>query len=251
MQYNDFLKVLRLNSRVISVERVDGADAEMLKEPCSLAVLNRVMEGESVLVTDSNMRCSGARAGFGFSDEMPAIPGGFGNFISQGKGVGYPAGERIKRTPELAEQMMLSQPKNVMNNKTAIKLSPYSEGVDCDTVIALVNADQLSTLIHLFNFENASYDNVIVPMCSGCASVFRIPFGEWKKESPRAVVGGVDVCSRIYFPSDTFFFTVPNASFLRMIELSDENMLASPIFKSVKKRLEKAFPLDAEAVTAE
>lgn len=241
MNYSEFLNELKLHNRIVTATRIDAENPEMLKGACSLAVLCRAMEGETVTVTADNLRCKGAVAGFGFSDEFPAIPGGFGNFIAHGKGEGFPHGERIKRTPELGEQMMLSQPQNVMGGKSAVKLEPYREGGGGDIVIVLVNADQLSVLVHLFNYENPYYDNVIVPMSSGCASVFRIPFGELEKESPRAVIGGVDVFSRPHFPADSLFFTVPHRSFARMTELSGESVMASPIFKGVKKRLEQAF----------
>lgn len=241
MNYSEFLNELKLTNRIVSAARIDAENPEMIKDACSLAVLQRAMQGETIVVTKDNLRCKGASAGFGFSDEFPAIPGGFGNFIAHGKGEGFPPGERIKRTPELGEQMMSVQPKNVIDGKSAVRLAPYREGGDGDIVIILVNADQLSTLIHLFNYENPSYDNVIVPMSSGCASVFRIPFGELKKESPRAVVGGVDVFSRPYFPADSLFFTVPHCSFERMVELCGESVLVSPIFKGVKKRLEQVF----------
>lgn len=241
MGYSEFLNQLKLENRIVTAARIDAENHEIIKGACSLVVLRRAMNGETLIVTEDNLQCKGAAAGFGFVDEFPTIPGGFGNFIAHGKGEGFPPGERIKRTPELGEQMMLSQPQNVMGGKSAVRLSPYREGDDGDIVIILVNTDQLSTLVHLFNYENPSYDNVIVPMSSGCASVFRIPFGELEKESPRAVIGGVDVFSRPHFPADSLFFTVPHRSFVRMIELSGESVMASPIFKGVKKRLEQAF----------
>ena len=246
MDYQAFLRELRLEGRVLAITRLDdNQNASTIRRGCSLAALTRALDGEAVVFTADNMECSGACAGFGFSDELPPIPGGFGYFLSCGRGEGYPPGERVKRTPELGEQMLFGQPKDVMSGFAAIKVSPYREDRQPDTVACLVNCDQLSALIHLFGFESPAYDNVIAPMVSGCASVFRIPFGELARGADaRAVIGGVDVFSRPHFPADTLFFTVPGVAFARMLSLLDESMLASPIWRGVQRRL--ALPMRAE-----
>lgn len=239
MDYQTFLWELQLEGKVLAITRRDATHgASTIRRGCSLAALSRAMDGEAVVFTAGNLECRGACSGFGFSDDLPPVPGGFGHFLSCGRGKGYPPGERVKRTPELGEEMLLGQPKSVMEGYGAIEVSPYREGGQPDTVSCLVNCDQLSALIHLFCFESAAYDNVIAPMVSGCASVFRIPFGELARgAAARAVIGGVDVFSRPHFPADTLFFTVPGTAFARMLSLLDESVLASPIWRGVQRRL--------------
>lgn len=246
MDYQTFLQELQLEGRVLAItRREDAQGASTIRRGCSLAALTRALDGEAVVFTADNMECSGASSGFGFSDDLPPIPGGFGHFLSCGRGKGYPSGERIKRTPELGEQMMFGLPQNVMEGFTSIEVSPYREGGQPDTVSCLVNCDQLSALIHLYCYESDAYDNVIAPMVSGCASVFRIPFGELARGvDARAVIGGVDVFSRPHFPADTLFFTMPGTTFARILSLLDESMLASPIWRGVQRRL--ASPIRAE-----
>lgn len=239
MRYKDFAQKLKLENKVTGIDRIPSCgDYRKCPEACSLAVLNRVMEGETVCLDVNNTSCKGSCTGLGLSDGIPQIPGGFGAFISHGSGDGFPPGERIKKDAKLAEEMLLKQPQDVMGGYSAIELKPYEEGDDPDLVTMLVTPDQLSTLIHLFNYECTDYDNVIMPMTSGCASVFRIPFGELKRgEKARGIVGNVDVFSRPHFPADSFFFTIPGKAFRHMLDIAGESVIASPIWKGVGKRL--------------
>lgn len=239
MDYQDFLDELHLEDRVLGITRLkDAQDGSALRGGCALAALQRALSRETVIFTRENVGCTGANAGFGFSDELPLIPGGIGDFLAQGHGEGFPAGEHVKRTPALGEAVFRGQPQGVMKGYAAIQVGPYAPYSVPDTVTCLVNCDQLSALIHLFCFESAAWDNVITPMVSGCASIFRIPFGELSRaEGARAVIGNVDVFSRPHFPADSLFFTVPGTAFARMLSLLDESVLTSPIWRGVRDRL--------------
>lgn len=239
MEYQEFTRKLKLEGGVIGIDRISRQDCgDRLPEPCLLATLKRVMAGNTVYVNSANMSCKGGCTGVGLSDGIPDIPGGFGHFIASGRGKGYPSGERVKKDPKTAKDMLLNQPQNVMDGNDAIRLSPYEPGDNPELVTILVNPDQLSALVHIFNYENADYDNVIMPMSSGCSSVFRIPFGELGKGSrARAVVGNVDIFSRLHFPADRFFFTIPGSAFRHMLGVADESILASPIWNGIAKRL--------------
>lgn len=240
MEYAAFLDELCLDKRVIAITRLKepAPDAPQLREGCTLAAIRRVMAGATLIVTPVNATCKGGATGFGLRDGIPDVPGGFGNFLSCGGGEGCPPGERVKKTSELGEKMLLNQPQRVMEGFHAVELRPYQPHLCPDTVTVLVNPDQLSALIHLFNYEKSDYDTVIAPMVSGCASIFRIPFGELERgEAARAVIGNVDVFSRPHFDADSFFFTVPGTSFSHMLAIAGESVLVSPIWRGVKKRL--------------
>lgn len=244
MDTQEFLQELKLNNKAVAITRVTVTEAqEKIRKGCTLALLQKVMDGESVLVTADNVGCGGAKAGFGLCDGLPDTPGGIGYFLSYGRGEGYPPGERIKRNPDLGEQLLLNQPQDVMAGHNALKLEALvsadgSDIEDFDLVTFLTTPDQLSALIHIFNFDKVAYDTVIVPMTSGCASVFRIPFAESEKGSnARAVIGNVDIFSRVHFPADTFFFTISAECFKAMLADSDESILVSPIWKAMRKRI--------------
>lgn len=238
MKYEELIKLLKLENKVISVTRINDTKAvDVKKGGCSLRVLKKVFDGENLIFNSDNMSCGGAKAGYGFSDEIPNIPGGFGNFISTGAGEGFPPGEKIKCSIPVAEQMLTKQPKDVMDGNTSILAKPYESNDTPDLVMILANPDQLSALIHLFNFRKADYDNVIMPMVSGCASLFRIPFGELKRENPRAIVGNVDIFSRPHFDKDRFFFIISAKDFENILIDADDSFLFAPIWNGIKKRL--------------
>lgn len=223
-----FLSIQRLQEPCESTPKGSG---------CSLRLLQKALEGETVFFNAADLSCRGAATGLGFSDGIPDTPGGFGHFISSGRGEGYPPGERIKCSPQLGEEMLLAQPQKVMHGYSAICVQPYGSAIASDLVTVLANLDQISALIHLFNFRKAAYDNVIAPMSSGCASVFRIPFGELETEHPRAVIGNIDVFSRPHFGANTAFFTVSGEDFAQMLADAQESVLASHIWRGIKARL--------------
>lgn len=229
---------LKLENKVLSIRRTkDKHPAHDDKKGCNLRLLNNVMSGETITITQNSTSCRGANNGFGFIDGLPDIPGGFGNFITKGKGEGFPPGERIKCSIAVAEQMILTQPTNVMEDFTAIEVKLFDEDSPSDLVAILVNPDQLSALVHLFNYRKHEYDQVIMPMSSGCASLFRIPFGELLSGRRRAVIGNADIFSRPHFEKDTVFFVIDREIYEEMLEDADESFLISPIWNGVKKRL--------------
>jgi len=65
-------------------------------------------------------------------------------------------------------------------------------------VIFYVNADQLTALVVLANYDDPDSSSVYIPQASGRQSTCLIPFHESQQERPRAVVGLMDVSARPY-----------------------------------------------------
>lgn len=239
MKLLDLAKELKLEDKILSITATNNSEVtSSIKSGCTLKALNlAINNGETIFISEATISCSGAKTGFGLYDGLPKIPGGFGNFIAQGAGKGFPPGERIKATPQIGEKMLLGQPQDVLSNYDFLRIKPYCEDDQADLVTSLVNADQLSALVHLFNYRKTGYDTIIAPMTSGCASIFRIPLGELKLDNPRGVIGNLDIFSRPHFDKDTFFFTVPEKDFRKMLEDADESFLIAPIWNGVRKRL--------------
>jgi uncharacterized protein (DUF169 family) len=238
MTYEALARELKLAAPFVAITRIKGAAGDSpVKSGCTLRVLHDVFAGRRVVLTESEMTCRGARIGFGFFDGLSAIPGGMGYFLSTGRGEGFPAGERLKCSPEIAEAMILNQPRNVLEGFDGIELKPYETGDNPDLVLALVDPDRLSAMTILYSYRTSAIDTVIMPMSSGCASVVRIPVGELCNAVPRAVIGNGDVMSRQYFDPDSFFFVMPGKRFAEMLEDADASFLCAPMFSKVKKRL--------------
>jgi uncharacterized protein (DUF169 family) len=239
MKTNEFLKELKLENKALSI--ILSNDEVVMEQHksrgCSLAMLNRALKGETVHISGCGFSCPGAVRGFGFCDKYPDIKGGIEYFLSYGAGEGFPKGERIKNNPETAKKMLNNQPIGVLDGNNSIIIKPYEEGDDAKLVTFLAQPDQLSGLVQIFSYRTGSYENVIAPLCSGCASIFRIPLGELKRENPRGVIGNIDMVGRSFFDSNTFFFTIPLKSFCEMLEDADGSFLFSFGWKDIRKRL--------------
>ena len=233
------LKELKLEGKALSIILTnDEATPERPRDTgCSLSLLKRAMSGETLCFDGRKMACPGAMRGMGFYDGLPQIKGGFGNFISNGAGEGFPDGEKVKKTPETGEEMMKLQPTGVLNGFQYIVVKPYENGDNAAAVTFIATPDQLAGLIQLFSYRTGEYDNVIAPLSSGCASIFRIPLGELSRQKPRAVIGNVDTLARVYFDKNTFFFTIPMKAFKEMLEDAPNCFFTTFNWKGVKERL--------------
>jgi uncharacterized protein (DUF169 family) len=211
MTHTDLAKELKLEKPFISITRKtvtrktvskETPDDFPVKKGCTLRMLNDVIAGKRLVLTEDQCSCGGGRSGFGFLDGLPEMPGGIENFLSCGCGEGFPPGEKLKDSPETAKKMLLSEPQQVLGSHNVIEFKPYEAGDTPDLVTVLVNADQLSALVNLYTFRTGAWDNIIMPMTSGCASIARIPFGELHSEKPRAVIGIADITARFFFDKD-------------------------------------------------
>jgi hypothetical protein len=238
MTYEALAQELKLAAPFVAITRSKGdAGDSPVKNGCTLRILNDVFAGRRVVLTESEMSCQGGRIGFGFFDGLSDIPGGMGYFLSAGRGEGFRPGERLKYSPKIAETMILNQSRNVLEGFDAIEIKPYRTGDNPDLVLALVDPDRLSAMTTLYSYRTPATNTVIMPASSGCASVFRIPFGELRNPAPLAVIGNGDVMSRQYFDPAALFFIMPGGRFAEMLEDADASFLSAPMFSKVKKRL--------------
>lgn len=238
MNYQTLKTLLALEYEAFSITRVAEKGKPSEKSfSCINQIFSYVQEQGPIDLTEETISCRGAAAGLGLRDGIPDIPGGFGNFIAQGAGPGFPPGECIKASPALGEAMLCGQPQNIMTGYSAIRVGLYKEEDESELVCLLANPDQLSALLHLFCFRRPGYDEVMVPVVSGCAQIFRIPFGELGKQAPKGVIGNIDFFSRPHLPKDLFSFTVPTSSFREMCQDVKDSFLYAPAWKGVKKRL--------------
>ena len=210
---------------------------------CSLNALKLAQSGEAIYISQDTPGCPGMKFGLGFIDHI-MIPGGAGfeYFLSCGKGPGFPEGERVKKSPEIAIQFHAKLPKKVHNNKYII-FKPLSEN-DLDLaklVVFLANPDQLSALIHLYSYESGAYDEVFAAMCSGCASIVRIPLSEMAKKDARGVIGLVDIFARPNFEPELFAFTISTKKYIEMEENSKNCFFQAYVWNGVKERMNKRY----------
>ncbi len=236
MSYETIKTQLKLKHPAYGISRVCLDDPAQTKVGgCVYTVFKNFTD--CIYITQNSVGCKGANTGCGFCDDMPNIPGGFGNFIANGGGEGCPPGERIKCSADVAEKMFFAQPKKVMEGKNAIKIEVLTENSTSELVLFFATPDQLSGLVHLFYYRRDDYDGIIVPVCSGCAQLFRLPFFEYDNNTGKGVVGNMDFFSRPHLDKDLLAFTVPYLTFKQMCEDAPNCCFFAPAWSGVKKRL--------------
>src|SRR5690242_8287841 len=126
MLETNICKELRLKNPPIAVVLTDTVpddaiafDPSVMKGICSLSALKEAFTGKAVYFSSNSQGCPGFKTGLGFEDGAK-IPGGIEYFLSCGRGEGFPEGEKLKKTPEIAKAYYDKLPKNVMNSKYVI-----------------------------------------------------------------------------------------------------------------------------------
>lgn len=191
---------------------------------CVMFMLAAAARGQQAVFDRTTYGCWGGGVGLGFGNVYEAFPGGvegFCYFLSvgnqeseTGRQVAEQAkpymnqstyddfvhGERYLQSPELVRRFVDNLPITDVPEQMVV-LKPLS-AVDADsetptTVVFLADMDQMAALTILANYHRPTNDNVIVPYAAGCQAIGIYPLAEAKSESPRAVLGQMDISARV------------------------------------------------------
>lgn len=231
---------------------------------CVMFLFAQAAKGKTAVVDAQTYGCWGGGVGLGFGNVYNQFPGGvecFTRFLSTGnknseagRKVGqflsnvagkefaddFLEGERYRKSPELVQQWLKTLP--IMEIKSRyVFFKPLSE-IDPATqqpenVVFVVNADQLSALVVLANYNKQGMENVIIPQAAGCQQIGIICWNEAKSENPRAVVGLTDISARKNIRKlmgiEYLTFAVPWKMFLEMESEVEGSFLERPTWKSL------------------
>jgi hypothetical protein len=132
MTYADLANELKLEKPFVAITRKTVSKETLkdfpVKTGCTLQMLNDVMAGKRLVLTEELCSCGGGRTGFGFFDGLHEMPGGIEYFLSCGRGEGFPPGAKLINSPETVKKMMFSQPQQVLSPHNAIEFKPYETG---------------------------------------------------------------------------------------------------------------------------
>lgn len=204
---------------------------------CVICDLNQVRNGKSIYLSADSTGCGGGKRYLGFTREiMPH----FEYFLSCGI-PGKLEGERYKKSPELVKEAMKNMPEFEAPAKFIVfkRWDMLEETDDPEVVVFFAQADVLSGLFTLANFDEVEENGVFAPFAAGCGSIVHYPYLEKDSPRPRGVIGMFDVSARPCVPQEILTFSVPMNKFLRMIDNMEESFLITDSWSKVKKRIDR------------
>nr|WP_319269149.1 DUF169 domain-containing protein [uncultured Draconibacterium sp.] len=189
--------------------------------------------------------CPGGGVGLGFGNaygqfpiecllstgnkEMAAMMGSNGGMMEEG--------ERFYKNPEKAQKWVDSLPITEVPTKYVV-FKPWetvTEEDEPEMLVFFVNADQLSALVVMADYNRGTNQSVTAPFGAACQSIL---FGleEVKKENPRSIIGFFDISKRSIVDRETLTFTVPFGMFKEMESHVDGSFLQMHIWEKIQER---------------
>jgi hypothetical protein len=192
---------------------------------CAMFLISRAFDGFTVAFTPESALCPGASRGLGLPpNPRESFPGGMeamyrylanGNACTaEGRAEAerlraegfresavreFLEGEGLKESYELAAEYYRETLPPIEPETGVLMMRPIGDR-DLERppklAVMLVDALQLSALVVLVNFARPGMDSLRIPLAPGCASLVAVPLHEAAQETPRAVVGLVDIDSR-------------------------------------------------------
>lgn len=235
-------EAIRLENYPVAVLWLDEKPADALqfeegKWGCVISLLDKAARGNTAAFDRSNYGCGGGGTGLGFKQyEFGVIE----YFLSTGE-VGEREGEFYKKTPEVAREFLKSLPTINVNSEYVVfkPLEHVQKGEVPKAVVFLVNADQLSGLVTLANFDKPTRDNVTIYMGAGCHSTILDVIAQEEEDNPKGLIGLTDPSARKYIDKDVLSFSVPYNRFLEMEANVEESFLTKKTWLGIAKRIQQ------------
>ena len=201
---------------------------------CVVALIKAASQGKVAAATLATTVCQGGKVGLGFQGYEH---GRIEYFLSTGND-DIPNGERYKKTPKLARAFTDTIPRVTPGKCMVFKpLTMVTEEEKPHCVIFLVNADQLSGLVTLANYDQETQDNVQVRFASGCAQAVLYPLAAEEKGDKPCYIGMTDPSARKVIGRDELSFGIPYSRFLEMEREAEGSFLTTDTWEIIKRRM--------------
>lgn len=232
-------KAIKLNRSPVAILFKDEKPNNALgfqeeKWGCVASMLNISSKGKTVAFDEKTYGCPGGGVGLGLNKFKPGF---MEYFLSTGNE--KREGEFYKKTPEYAKNFIENLPDIKVPTKYIV-FKPLEEIDNEETpeiVIFLVNADQLSGLATLANFDKPTQDNIIMNFGSGCQSAILYALNETKTDNPKCVMGMTDPSARVFLEKDILSFSIPYKRFLEMEDNVEDSFLTKKTWSKIFARI--------------
>jgi uncharacterized protein (DUF169 family) len=232
-------EAIKLQTQPIAVWRAEEKPQGALtltpgKWGCTMGLINAAARGQISAASAETVVCRGGRAGLALA---PFETGEIEYFLSCGSQ--DPRGsEHYKQDPQLALAYIHNLP-NVHAIWTVFApLSEVPDGVP-EVVIFLANADQLSGLVTLANYDCQNPDSVRVLFGAGCAQCVLYPLDAQQRGVDTCFIGLTDPSARKFMRPELLSFSIPYHRFLKMEANVEESFLKTKTWNQITKRIQE------------
>ena len=201
---------------------------------CVVALIKAASKGKAAAATMATTVCRGGKVGLGFQSYEH---GWIEYFLSTGNNA-IQNSEHYKKTPELAKAFIDTVPQVRAGKCMAFKpLSMVTDEERPHCIIFLVNADQLSGLVTLANYDQETQDNVQIRFASGCGQAVLYPLATEEHGDKTCYIGMTDPSARKVIGSGQLSFSIPYSRFLEMEREAEGSFLTTDTWEVIKRRI--------------
>ena len=180
---------------------------------CMFMYIKMMMnKGKRIRFSGDNVSaCTGPAEYFGFNE------------LEDDGGVFLAETERFFKDLEISKAYTRESATLIHSPKEKYLYMEKIENIDDSREIEVVNIfpgdpTNLAKLVTLSAYDSVTsiMNNVMVPNCSGCQSIFTIPYNEKFKESPKNIIGLMEPMVRNFVPKDMMLFSLTTERFVEM-----------------------------------
>ena len=194
------------------------ADALSFREGvwgCVMATLIAVSKGRTAVYDRTTFGCAGGGTALGFGNQYEQCGLEIDLLLSTGSGEQVRAtsrmgeGERFFKSPEQVHSWLQTVPfREVPAEFVVLKpLEQLGDEERAEVVTFFVNADQLSALVTMTDYDRGTGDSVIAGFAAACQPILWA-LKEAESDHPRGVIGFFDISQRHRVDREILTFTV-------------------------------------------
>lgn len=213
---------------------------------CVAAMLVAASRKNRIAFFDRNtFGCPGGGTGLGFGDRYGRFP--IHCLLSTGDkemaaqmdrgGSSMAEGERFFKNPKLARKWVDSLPFTDVPTEFVVfkPWGQFTEQDEPELIVFFTNADQLSALVVMADYDRGINQSITAPFGAACQSIL-FGYAETKKENPRGVIGFFDISQRSVVGREILTFTVPYTLFREMENCVEGSFLEMHAWHKLQKR---------------
>lgn len=212
---------------------------------CVASMLVAASKGRTAYFDRKTFGCPGGGTGLGFGDRYGSFP--IDCLLSTGSkelaammgmaGSEMEEGERFYKNPETARKWVNTLPFTDVPAEYVV-FKPFGQVTDQDEpklIVFFVNADQLSALVVLSDYNRGTNQSVTAPFGAACQSIL-FGYAEAEKDNPGGVIGFFDISQRSHVDKGTLTFTVPYKLFQELEANVAGSFLETPAWRKLQER---------------